>query len=161
MAASALRLVLDTNVLLAGLASESSASQKVVDALQKRKAIPLLSPQVLAEYRAVLTHPAIVERFPRLTPKRVAVALARLSYMGDEYPDIRTKFSLPRDPRDEKFVELAIAGNATHLVTLDDDLLSLRDTPSDAAKQLRQRLPNLQIVRPATLLNIEGPARES
>jgi putative PIN family toxin of toxin-antitoxin system len=69
---SSLRLVLDTNVLLAGLVAESSASQKVVDALQARKAVPLISPPVMAEYRAVLLHPGILARFANLTPRRVA-----------------------------------------------------------------------------------------
>jgi len=39
--AQPLGLVLDNTVLLAGLVSKSSASEKVVDSLQVRKAIPL------------------------------------------------------------------------------------------------------------------------
>lgn len=105
-----LRLVLDTNVLLAGLVSKSSASQKVVDSLQARKMIPLLSPPVLTEYRAVLLHPAITAKFANLTPGRVELAIRRLRYVGDEYRTIRVKFELERDPRDAMFVELAIAG---------------------------------------------------
>jgi putative PIN family toxin of toxin-antitoxin system len=73
--AAPLRLVLDTNVLLAGLVSQSSASEQVVDSLQARKAVPLLSPPVLAEYRAVLLHPAIAAKFANLTPRRVELAL--------------------------------------------------------------------------------------
>jgi predicted nucleic acid-binding protein len=75
LAEFSLRLVLDTNVLLAGSVSESSASQKVVDVLQARKAIPLISPPLMAEYRAVLLHPEVLARFVNLTPRQIALSL--------------------------------------------------------------------------------------
>lgn len=153
MALARLRLVLDTNVLLAGLASESSASQRVVDGLQARRAIPLLSRAVLDEYRAVLLHEAVAARFPGLTPRRVVIALQRLRFVGDEYQNVRVKFDFPRDPRDAKFIELAIVGNATHIVTLDADLLSLPTTRNDAGKRFRQRLRNVAVLRPAELVD--------
>jgi predicted nucleic acid-binding protein len=59
LADTLLRLVLDTNVLVAGLAFKSSASQKVVDALKLRKAIPFLSPPVIAEYKAIGLKPVL------------------------------------------------------------------------------------------------------
>jgi uncharacterized protein len=146
------RLVLDTNVLLAGLVSEASASQRVVDAMMARKVVPLFSAPVMAEYHAVLLHPAIAARFPNLTPRRVAVALNRLRYIGDGYRATRVKFELPRDPTDAKFVELAIAGNATHIVTLDPDLLSLPGGRTDASKRFRQRLAGTRILMPGAFL---------
>lgn len=142
MPTDTLRLVLDTNVLLAGLVSKSCASQKVVDSLQARKAIPLLSPQVMAEYRAVLSHLAFASKFPNLTLRRVELALRRPRYVGDEYRTVRVKFELERDPRDAMFVELAIAGEATHLVTMDADLLTLPTARTDSGKRFRQRLAN-------------------
>jgi putative PIN family toxin of toxin-antitoxin system len=149
---SALRLVLDTNVLLAGLVSESSASQKIVHALEARKAVPLISPAVMAEYKAVLLHPAILARFTHLTPQRVALTLHRLRYIGDEYRTDRVKFEFSRDPRDAKFVELAIVGAASHIVTLDLDLLSLPTARTDAGKRFRQRLRGTEISQPADFL---------
>jgi putative PIN family toxin of toxin-antitoxin system len=145
---SPLRLVLDTNVLLAGLSSKSSASQKIVDALQVRKAIPLLSTLVIAEYRAVLLHPVITSRFPHLTPRRVELAIHRLRYIGDEYRKVSARFTLERDPRDAMFVELAIVGSATHLITMDGDLLSLPHARTDAGKRFRQRLPHITVTTP-------------
>jgi putative PIN family toxin of toxin-antitoxin system len=156
LADSSLRLVLDTNVLVAGLASESSASQKVVDALQARSAVPLISPPVMAEYQAVLLHPAILARFANLTPRRIALALHRLRYVADEYRTVRVKFDFPRDPCDAMFVELAIVGSATHIVTLDPDLLSLPTSRTDAGKRFRQRLPGIEVVRPGTLIKQHG-----
>jgi putative PIN family toxin of toxin-antitoxin system len=153
-----LRVVLDTNVLLAGLVSESPASQRVVDALSTRKAIPLLSRPVLGEYHAVLLDPAILARFPALTPRRVAMALHKLRYVADEYRVIRVTFEFPRDPKDAMFLELAIAGEATHIVTLDPDLLSLPGGRGDASKRFRQRLGNVEVLRPGEFLDrLERP----
>ena len=96
----------------------------------------------MSEYRAVLLNPAILARFSNLTPRRVAFALHRLRYVADEYRTIRVNFEFPRDPRDAMFIELAIAGSATHIVTLDPDLLSLPTAPpippaSDSASSFR------------------------
>jgi putative PIN family toxin of toxin-antitoxin system len=152
MAVTPFRVVLDTNVLLAGLVSDSSASQRVVDALMDRKAIPLSSPPVRAEYKAVLLHPAITTRFPELTPRRVAMALHKFRYVAEEIAIGRVKFEFPRDPRDAMFLELAIAGRATHIVTLDPDLLSLPGGRTDAAKRFRQRLRGVSVLRPGPFL---------
>jgi putative PIN family toxin of toxin-antitoxin system len=158
LATDPLRLVLDTNVLLAGPVSKSSASQKVVDSLQARKAIPLVSPPVLAEYRAVLLHPAIAARFANLTPRRVELTLHRLRYIGDEYRTVRVKFELERDPRDAMFVERTIAGEATHLVTMDPDPLSLPTARTDAGKRFRQRLGRLTVQTPQSFIEKWGEA---
>ncbi len=154
--AEVLRVVLDTNVLLAGLVSKSSASQKIVDSLQARQAVPLLSPSVVNEYRAVLFHPAIRARFPNLTPRRVELTLHRLRYIGDIYSNIRARFTFQRDPRDAMFVELAIAGQASHLITMDADLLSLPTARSDDGKRFRRRLPQLIVQTPRSFLATWG-----
>jgi predicted nucleic acid-binding protein len=49
-------------------------------------------------------------------------------------------------------LELAIEGSASHLVTFDNDLLSLPLGHGDPAKRFRQRLPALRILRPAEFL---------
>ena len=106
----------------------------------------------MAEYRAVLSHPDVLARFANLTPKRVSMALYLLRYVADEYRTIRVRFEFPRDPRDARFIELALAGAATHIVTLDPDLLSLVTTRTDAGKRFRQRLPGVEVLRPGALL---------
>ena len=155
MAEFPFRVVLDTNVMLAGLVSANSASQRVVDALMDRASVPLVSTAVIAEYRAVLLHPAISARFPNLTAQRVAMALHRFRYVADEIAIGRVRFDLPRDPKDAMFVELAIAGNATHIVTLDPDLLSLPLGRGAASKRFRQRLRSVSILRPGPFLTAQ------
>jgi len=153
---TSIRIVLDTNVLLSGLVSPASASRTIVDALDRRRAVPLLSAPVLAEYRATLLHPSIQTRFTELTPWRVALALERLRYIGDEYRRVKTHFEFPRDPRDAMFIELSLTGNATHLISLDPDLLTLPTSRTGAGKRFRQRLPHLQILRPDDFVRLQG-----
>jgi putative PIN family toxin of toxin-antitoxin system len=132
------RLVLDTNVLVRGLIDIRSHSGRIVDACDRRAVVLLLSRPVLAEYRSVLTDAAIAKRYPQLTAEKVEVAIRRLRYVGDELRTIRVNFEYGRDPKDEAFIELAIAGNAIHIVTLDKDLLALKPGRSEAAKSFRR-----------------------
>lgn len=94
MPATRLRLVLDTNVLLAGLASaESPASRKVVEALEARKAVPLLSLSGTGRIPRPAAPPGDQRaQFKDLTPRRSAPAPHRFRYVADEYRTIAVCF---------------------------------------------------------------------
>jgi putative PIN family toxin of toxin-antitoxin system len=149
--------VLDTNIIVRGLVNARSPSGRVLQAVDDRHVLLLLSKPVLAEYRAVLNDPTLTGRFPELTVERVEVALRRLRYVGDYLRTVRARFEFPRDPRDEMLIELAISGKATDLVSSDNDLLSLPPGHGDAAKRLRQRLPHLRVLSPADFLRTHAP----
>jgi putative PIN family toxin of toxin-antitoxin system len=140
------RVILDTNTLLRGLASADSAAAEVLRAAERRRVVPLLSKPVLDEYRAVLTDPAIVGRFPAITPRLLEVIIQRLRFVGDYVRSPGVSFHYPRDPSDQKFIELAIALDATHILTADKDLLSLPAGRGDASRRFRARLPNVRVV---------------
>ena len=146
------RVVLDTNILLRGLINMRSDAGRVVEACDRRAVVLLLSRAVLAEYRAILTDPRIVTRYPELSEEKVGIALRRLRYVADTFRRVPVKFQYPRDPKDEAFIELAIAGHATHLVTADDDMLSLMLDHGEAARRFRQRAPTLRVVDPKTFI---------
>lgn len=147
-----LRVVLDTNVVLRGLASERSVAARLLAAAERRRFITLLSKAVLKEYRAILFDPEVRERFPSMTDIAIETKLARLLYVGELIRDVRVRFSLPRDPRDEPFIELAIAGAATHIVSGDSDILDLAQGKDAAAKRFRQRLRGVALVDPAAFM---------
>ena len=150
------RVVLDTNILLRGLVNLRSNSGSVVDACDRRAVVLLLSKPVLNEYRFVLTSPEVTQRYPELTEERIEVALRRLTYVGDVFRSLRRRFPYPRDPGDEKFIELAIAGEATHIITGDRDLLVLSSGRGGVAKRLRQQAPSLKITTAADFLAVVG-----
>jgi uncharacterized protein len=150
------RCVLDTNVLVTGMASSKSASAKLVDAAMARRYVPLVSSVLLGEYRDVLVLPVVTERLVAITRSRVEFALTRLRYVADVVDAAGVRFAFPRDPRDEKLIELAIAGRTTHLITLDSDLLTLPTSRSDAGRRFRQRARGTAVVTPAAFVQRWG-----
>ena len=81
----------------------------------------LLSSAVLAELYEVLSR----KRFRRyLDEEDVRVFLAALTRQAF-WVDVNVKFKICRDQKDDKFLELAVGGRATHIVTGDADLLTL------------------------------------
>lgn len=146
--AVSLRVVVDTNVLVRGLINMASTSGIVLHACETGNILVLLSKPVLREYRVILTDPELVARYPQLESLRVRTALEHLAYVGEKVNLGRIQFDFPRDPKDSKFLELCIGGEATHLVTTDRDMLGLAEGRDDTAKRFRKRLPNIEIVEP-------------
>jgi uncharacterized protein len=147
-----LRLVLDTNTLLSGLAHPNSASGRVLAHCENRRVLLLLNRPVQAEYRRVLGSPAMLRRNPEITREAIELVLRRLRYVGEYLRQVNASFRLDRDRDDEPFIELAIAGTASHMVTSDNDLLSLTNGHDDAARRFRQRLPGVRVLRAAAFL---------
>jgi putative PIN family toxin of toxin-antitoxin system len=145
-------LVLDTNTILRGIIHPHSPSGLVLDACLRKRFSTLLSRPVRAEYAKVLAYPEIVALNPALTPERIREVLKRFSYVADLPPAPARPFSYPRDPTDTKFLELAIAGQASHLISHDKDLLSLPQSHSLPARTLRRRCPHLHILTAADFL---------
>jgi predicted nucleic acid-binding protein len=89
------RLILDTNVILRGLLNPRSGSGKVLEFIERRLGAMLLGKPVLFEYRAVLTDPVIVKRYPELTEEKVEVALLRFKYFAEYLRVVRARFEFP------------------------------------------------------------------
>jgi putative PIN family toxin of toxin-antitoxin system len=107
------------------------------------------SNRVLAEVRDVLARPKTLKRFPRLTAEAVDAFLKRATRFGTAVHDAPPRVALPRDPKDEKYINLALAASAELLVSRDNDLLDLM-----ADEAFRAAHPALKVVDPVTLLNI-------
>lgn len=124
---SHLRAVLDTNVILAAHRTQQAASPnaEILTRWRRREFGFLYSPDTLAEYaEKLLEHgiPAVeIEEFIRL-----------LARHGEEVSIVFFHFRhYPVDPDDVMFLLCAINGRASHLVSYDDHLLSLRPFYSD------------------------------
>jgi predicted nucleic acid-binding protein len=94
----------------------------------------------------------MLRRNPAITQQSIELVLRRLRYVGQFFGRVRARFRFDRDPDDEPFIELALEGSASHLVTSDNDLLSLPRGHDDAAKRFRQRLPDLRVLRAVEFL---------
>lgn len=114
------RIVVDTNVYVSrALRAVSIPGQAVAHAW--RKDIPLLSEATWNELRAVLSRP----KFSRYIQPALLEIFLRNVWDISELVSIPSHIRACRDPRDDKFLEVAVHGRADALVTGDEDLLTL------------------------------------
>jgi len=151
-----MRLVLDTNILVRALINRGCDSGRILSACEDRRVLVLLSKPLLSEYRFILTEVDLVARYPALEESKVKTAVERLAYVGEVLRVVRSHFEYFRDKKDEKLIELAISGQATHLITTDRDLLDLPHRTSEAARRFRQRLPRIEVLKPEAFVDQYG-----
>ena len=116
---TALRVVLDTNVLVSALVFRTGNPSALRVAWQSERILPLVSRDTASELIRVLAYPKF-----RLSDTE------RNDLLGEYLPwcesiDVPVDIAVPdvRDPDDRVFLRLAMAGQANMLVTGDDDLL--------------------------------------
>lgn len=109
-----LRLVLDTNVLVAGLRSRRGASYRLLELVAKAAVRPVLSVPLVLEYEAVLKRQAGVLG---LTLGDVDGLLDDLCLLGERHLVYYLWRPTLRDPSDELVLELAVAAGCPHIVT--------------------------------------------
>jgi putative PIN family toxin of toxin-antitoxin system len=115
-----IRAVIDTNVLVSAALLSASLPRRLVDWLLSEGSL-LQSEDSLAEVEQVLRRP----KFDKYLDEADRLAFSHLLKRAAERVDITVQIRECRDPKDDKFLELAVSGNATHLVTGDMDLLVL------------------------------------
>jgi putative PIN family toxin of toxin-antitoxin system len=111
------RLVIDTNVFVSGLISGTGPSARILRAIQNKQAIHLVSDPIVEEYLRVLDYPRI-RRFKRVTDAFIADMSAYLVYQTERV-DLVSRIKMSPDPDDDIFLETAVDGRATLLVTGD------------------------------------------
>lgn len=115
-----MRFVFDTNVLISALLLSDSKPRRALNiALANGKL--LLSFETLAELYQVLGRKQFRKYVDEESIRTFIAALAREA----EWVDVDVHLVACRDPKDDKFLELAVSGTATHIVTGDFDLLAL------------------------------------
>lgn len=114
------RVIFDTNVLISRLLLVDSTASRAVRRLMDRSQ-PLVSEDTLTELAAVLSRPKFDPYVSREDRQRFFELFARVA----EWVTITTTIRRCRDPNDDKFLELAIDGNADWILTGDKDLLEL------------------------------------
>ena len=106
-----MKIVLDTNVLVSGLLTPFGSSGKIVRMVFSNQLILFLDARILSEYRDVLHRPKF-----SFNTDDVAVLLEFIKYYGQFVSGSPLCDPLP-DSDDEPFLEVAIAGNVSALIT--------------------------------------------
>lgn len=118
----ALRVVIDTNVLVSALVFRSGPPAKIRDAWLGGRIFPVVSRATTQELLRVLHYP----KFALTEADRQTLLAAYLPFC-ETLAEPRTRKRLPecRDPDDQPFLLLAVAGGVDALITGDEDLAML------------------------------------
>ena len=132
---SSLHVVPDTNAVVSAALFPQSPPGEVIDYAMRQRAI-IASAATLAELNDVLLRP----RFERYLQEARRLEFLQHLEQEAELVTITHRITACRDPKDDKFLELAVSGNASHLITGDNDLLALHP------------FRNIPIITPAAFL---------
>jgi putative PIN family toxin of toxin-antitoxin system len=115
-----LRFVIDTNILVSSILISSS---KPDYALKKVRNIGniLLSETTFQELEEILYRP----KFDRYVSLITRIEFITKLKSESNLIKISEKITICRDPKDDKFLELAVNGQANFIITGDEDLLVL------------------------------------
>jgi putative PIN family toxin of toxin-antitoxin system len=106
-----MRLVLDTDLMVAAMRSHSGASRQLLSAAFDRRLVLVVSAALMLEYEAVLTRPEHMYALG-VTPAEVNVILDAVIAVAEP---IATRFLWRpqlKDPGDEMVLEAAVNGGA-------------------------------------------------
>jgi|SRR5947209_8941323 len=146
--------VFDCMAFLQATASPSGPAAACLRLVEAGAVTLFVSEPVLREVGDVLTRPRVRQKNPRLTDEAVQALLERLSQKAVFVGQVPEQFSCARDPKDEPYVDLAVAAGAAYLVSRDKDLLDLMDEASSEGVAFRQRFPGLTILDPVAFLRV-------
>lgn len=114
------RYVFDTNVIISALLFSKSVPGQVFTRSLDNGAI-LVSKSLIEELNKVLAR----EKFNRYVTVEERGAFLKAFLRESQLVEITEKVQACRDPKDDQILELAVNGNASFVVTGDDDLLVL------------------------------------
>ena len=153
--------VFDCMVYLQAIVNEHGPSAAVVRAVREDRVLLFHSAEIVAELRDVLSRPILRQKFPRLTAERVEALIQLAIEKGVSIQNVPPEFVCQRDPKDEKYINLAIVAKADYIVSRDNDLLDLMDESRRDGREFRARFPMLTILDPVMFLNRIAPIAES
>src|SRR5688572_20920385 len=108
-------------------ASRPHRVQPLFELVDNGRVTICLSTDVLAEIRDVLTRPRLLTKYPTLTRQAVDNFLAHYARLANWTENVPEHYVLIRDPKDSKYLNLAIETNTPYVVTDDHDLLELME----------------------------------
>lgn len=136
-----MKVVLDTNVIVSAYLSSRGAPAEVIRRWLGQSFQVLVSAPVLAEYDRALNYPRVRDRH-RMTAREVETVVGRFREFGLFVEGYGEVAGIARDPGDDKFLSLAVAGGADYIVSGDPHLLDVG------------RYGEIEILRPAAFVAV-------
>jgi putative PIN family toxin of toxin-antitoxin system len=114
------RTVIDTGVAVSALLLPRSVPRQAFDVAAARGKL-LVSEATVAELDDVLRRP----KFNKYVPEEKRLEFLAALVQEAEQVEVTEVITACRDAKDNKFLELAVSGRASHIVSGDGDLLAL------------------------------------
>ena len=118
-----LRVVLDTNVIVSGLAYPASIPGRIVSAWREGGLEVTLSRYIVDEVRRVLPRLSRIQ----LTAAEIRDLIDSMIFLADIIEPNSQKEPSLRDPADQKVLATLLPSGADYLITGDKDLLALAE----------------------------------
>jgi putative PIN family toxin of toxin-antitoxin system len=134
-----IRVVIDTNVVVSANLKDEGLPAAILDLAANKTILMCVSEAVLAEYKEVLNRPRL-----KLTPRRIAGALAVIRKTSRFVTPTRTVAVIKNDEPDNRLLECAEAAGADYLVT-------------GNTKHFPEAFKNTAIVTPKQLMDLLLP----
>jgi putative PIN family toxin of toxin-antitoxin system len=116
--------VLDSTVLVSAFLTKGGVSALLIRQARDGAFLVVLSDAILAETERVLSYPRLRRRYP-FTDEDVTEFCETMRAAAQVVTDLPEVSVVTRDPNDDMVIATALAAHASHLITRDDDLLSL------------------------------------
>jgi len=153
------RVVFDAVVFVQALISGRGPAAACIERAKYGQAILFMSDEVLAEVNNVPRRPELTRRYSQLTPERIDMFVEDVRKFAVHLNRPPKVFSLPRDPKDEPYTNLAVAANAKYLVTWNDRHLTyLMRKDTEEGESFCRQFPFLNILTPPEFLKAIGTA---
>lgn len=135
-----MRAVIDTNVLISAVIRPQGRVGPILLHLRQEAYTLLYDDLLLQEFVTVLNRPPFTQKYG-IRAEDVETVV-RLILLRGEAVTVDERIDVCRDPRDNKFLDVAVAGNADLIVSGDQDLLVLNS------------FRNIRIVPPSIFLSL-------
>jgi putative PIN family toxin of toxin-antitoxin system len=142
-------VVFDCMVFVQALANAKGPAWACYELVRGGRLILYVSPEIMSEVGDVLSRPKVRLKLPALTDEAVEAFLRDVLDRAEMLSGVAETFRLERDPKDERYINLAVASGASYLVTWDRDLLDLMNDES-----FRRQFPLLAFLEPPALLRV-------
>ncbi len=138
-----LRVVVDTNTTISAMLIPGSTPSRAMTFVDEH-GLMLVSPALVQELKEVARRPKFDKYVSKLKRLKFVAGVVQRSELVEPTETIHEC----RDPKDDKFLELAVSGSATHIITGDADLLVMNPfrgivivTPQEFLESIQESQP--------------------
>ncbi len=145
------RVVFDCNIFLQAMANPAGPAGECFQQASNGVIRLFISSEILSEFTEVANRPVLQQKLS-LTDERVNAFLQEILGISDFIPNVAPVYQHPDDPKDNIYIDLAIATSATVITTRDKDLLRLMNTNEPLGRDFVQQFPMISVLTPVQLL---------